>query len=157
MGSIWKTPRPFTVEDLNLRLRGNMGEALGMEFIEIGADYLKARMPIDHRTVQPLGILHGGASAAFAETIGSVAANLVIDRSQYYAVGQDIHTVHLRPATKEDGYVIGIARPVRIGRTSQVWQIWTYTPDDRLISTSLLTVAVRPNDTLVARKRTYEQ
>ncbi len=154
MGYIW-TIENFTVEDINKRLKGNMGEALGIEFMEIGSDYLKAKMPVDHRTVQPLGILHGGASAAFAETIGSIAANLAIDRTKYYGVGQQIHTVHLRPALKEDKFVIGICKPVRLGRTTHVWQIWIYTPDDRLISTSLLTVSIRSNDDLSSRKRTY--
>ena len=113
---------------------------LAIEIVEVGDDFLKARMPVDHRTVQPQGRLHGGASCALAETVGSVAANMVLDSNQFLAVGLEINANHIRPV--KGGYVYGTARPDSIGRTTQVWTIRITDDDDRLVCISRLTMAV---------------
>ena len=139
--AIWhhELPDPGSVIARN---EGTMIEHLGIEVVEIGEDWLKARMPVDHRTVQPQGRLHGGASCALAETVGSIAANLVIDSSEFLAVGLEINANHIRPV--KDGYVYGTARPDSIGRTTQVWTIRITDEDDRLVCISRLTMAVIP-------------
>ena len=119
---------------------GTMIEHLGIEVVDIGDDWLRARMPVDHRTVQPQGRLHGGASCVLAETVGSIAANLVIDSSQFLAVGLEINANHIRPV--KDGYVYGTATPDALGRTTQVWTIRITDEDDRLVCISRLTMAV---------------
>ncbi|HYG15235.1 MAG TPA: hotdog fold thioesterase [Bacteroidia bacterium] len=110
-----------TLESLNKLNKGTMGEHIGIEFIELTEEYLKARMPVDHRTWQPLKMLNGGASLALAETLGSTAANLTIDRKEYVALGLDINANHLKAATT--GYVYGTARPYHVGKSTQVWEI----------------------------------
>lgn len=130
----------MTLENLNAMRTGNMGEHLGIEFIEIGSDFLKARMPVDHRTKQPLGLLHGGASVVLAETLGSVAGNAVVDISKFYCVGLEINANHIKSATK--GYVIGKASPIHIGNKTQVWEIRITSESDALICISRLTLAV---------------
>ncbi|MCB1112374.1 MAG: PaaI family thioesterase [Chlamydiia bacterium] len=136
--SIWKTP--FTVEDLNRRNADTMVTHLGIEFIEIGEDYLSARMPVDHRTIQPMRIMHGGASAALAETIGSIAANYCVDLKTHFCVGLDINTSHLRMA--REGYVTGVARPIHLGGKTHVWEVRIYNDDEELVSQSRLTMIV---------------
>ncbi|MGZ3882059.1 MAG: hotdog fold thioesterase, partial [Flavisolibacter sp.] len=106
--AIWY--RQFSLEDLKGRGLGTMVEHLGITITEIGDDYLKGTMPVDHRTVQPMGILHGGASVALAETLGSLAANFVVDNQIKYCVGLDINANHIRAARK--GLVTGVARPL---------------------------------------------
>lgn len=113
---------------------------LGIEFIEVGNDYLKATMPVDERTKQPLGILHGGASVVLAETLGSTGATLCIDTEKQYCVGLDINANHLRSA--RSGTVTGVARPVHLGRRTQVWQIHIYNEQEKLVCLSRLTMAV---------------
>ena len=136
---IWK--QDFTIETLNQTGQQTMVEHLGIEFTEAGDDYLRARMPVDHRTVQPMRILHGGASAVLAETIGSVASVLCLDDlNKQSAVGVEINANHLRPATQ--GYVYGTVRPVRVGRTMHVWNIEIHDESERLICVSRLTMAV---------------
>lgn len=125
---------------LNDRCRNTMSEYIGIEFIEAGPDYLVARMPVDERTCQPLRMLNGGASCALAETVGSMAANLVIDRDKYVALGLDINANHLRPVSK--GYVYGTARPFHIGQKTQVWEIRIEDENKNLICISRLTMAV---------------
>ena len=117
-----------------------MGQHLGMEFTEVGEDFLKGRMPVDHRTRQPYGLLHGGASVALAETLGSVAAAFVVDRSQYNAVGLEINANHLRGV--REGFVTGIARPLHLGKTTHVWEIRIHDEKDKLVCVSRLTVAI---------------
>ena len=134
--SIWKTAA--TVAELNALLRNTLAERLGIEILEIGADFLKASMPVDHRTRQSRGLLNGGASAALAETIGGMAAQLCLARGQ--CVGLDINTNHLRGA--RDGFVFAVATPVHIGRSTQVWNIHTTDADGRAIAISRLTLAV---------------
>lgn len=121
MSMIWKT-RP-EIADLNAMGEHTLGETLGMRFVEVGDDYLVAEMPVDHRTVQPMRLLHGGASVALAETLGSVAGTLVLqDPEQFTVVGVDINATHLR-GVREGDTVRGTVRPIRIGRTVQTWQI----------------------------------
>lgn len=117
---------------------------LGIEFVECGDDWIKARMPVDHRTQQPFQRLHGGASVALAETIGSVAAGYCIDRSKFVGVGMEINANHIRPAYA--GWVYAIARPESIGRTTQVWSIRIEDEAGKLVCISRLTVAVIPID-----------
>lgn len=136
---IWK--QTFTLESLNTTGKQTMVEHLGIEFIEIGDDFLRARMPVDHRTVQPMRILHGGASVVLAETAGSLASVLCIDDLNLQtAVGVEINANHLRPAT--NGFVIGTVRPVRVGRSMHVWNIEIHDEQDRLICVSRLTMAI---------------
>jgi len=123
---------------------GSMPGHLGIEFVDCGDDWIQARMPVDHRTKQPFNRLHGGASVALAETIGSVAASYCIDRDKHVAVGMEINANHIRPAYQ--GYVTATARPESIGRTTQVWSIRITDEADRLVCISRLTVAVIPID-----------
>lgn len=120
-----------------------MGSHLGMEFTGIGDDFLEARMPVDHRTKQPMGLLHGGASAALAETLGSVASYLCIeDISKETAVGLNITADHLRPISK--GWVTGIARPIKLGRKIHLWSIEIKNEKDQLVCISKLSVMIIP-------------
>lgn len=119
-----------------------MVEYLGIEFTELGPDYLKARMPVNARTVQPLRMLNGGASLAMSECVGSMAANLVFDRSKYVALGLDLNGNHLRPVM-EGNWVTAIARPIHIGNSTQVWEIRIETEDGKLAHISRLTMAVK--------------
>ncbi len=132
--------KELTIEQLQPMGKGNIGEHLGMEFVEIGNDYIKAKMPVDHRTKQSFGLLHGGASVALAETLGSVGAALIVDTSKFYCVGMEINANHIRSV--KDGFVIGTAMPLHIGATSQVWEIKIQDELEKLICVSRLTVAV---------------
>jgi 1,4-dihydroxy-2-naphthoyl-CoA hydrolase len=118
----------------------NMAKHLGMEILALGDDFLRGRMPVDDRTRQPFGILHGGASVALAETLGSIAAGLVVDRARFTCVGQEINANHVRAVTS--GWVIGTARPIHLGRRSHVWEIRIVDEQDRLVCISRLTMAV---------------
>jgi len=136
---IWK--RPATLEGLNNMNEKTLGENLGIEFTEIGDDFLIAKMPVDDRTVQPYRILHGGASVALAETLGSVASTLAIaDLNKHMAVGVEINANHLRPGTSGFGY--GKVTPIRVGRQMQVWNIEIKDERDKLVCVSRLTCAV---------------
>lgn len=117
-----------------------MSEHLGIEFIEIGENYLIAKMPVDHRTKQPVGIMHGGASCVLAETVGSIAANYCVDLSKYYCVGLDINTNHIRSI--REGFVYATAKPYHIGRSTQVWAIEIVNEQQQLISVNRLTMTV---------------
>ena len=138
---IWFNKR-VTIEEILPLGKGTMGEYIGIEWVEIGADFLKAKMPVDHRTIQPYGLLHGGASVTLAETIGSVASALVVDRDQFYCVGLEINANHIRSARQ--GYVIGTANPLHLGKTTHVWEIKIKDEQDKLICVSRLTVAIIP-------------
>jgi 1,4-dihydroxy-2-naphthoyl-CoA hydrolase len=131
-----------SVAELNAIGAGSMSEALGMEFTEIGDDYLRARMPVDARTKQPFGLLHGGASVALAETLGSLAGNLCLDPERAVAVGLEINANHLKAVTR--GHVTGTARPIHIGRSTQIWEIRIEDDDGRLSCISRLTLAITP-------------
>lgn len=136
--TIWRV-RP-SIEALTTIHHQTMVEYLGIAFTGVGDDYLEARMPVDHRTVQPFRILHGGASAVLAETLGSCAAAYVINTDTHRCVGQSVEANHLRPATK--GHVTGRASPVHLGRTSHVWTIDLRDDDRRLTCYARLTVAI---------------
>jgi uncharacterized protein (TIGR00369 family) len=136
--SLWQTP--VSLEIIAQRNQDTMSTHLGIEFIEVGADYLKARMPVDQRTKQPLGIMHGGASCVLAETVGSVAANYSVDLNKEYCVGLDINTNHLRQA--RSGYVIATARPIHVGRKTHVWSIEIHNEQGELVSINRLTLMV---------------
>ncbi|OGT46654.1 MAG: esterase [Gammaproteobacteria bacterium RIFCSPHIGHO2_12_FULL_41_20] len=135
---IWKTD--VTLAKLTERGRNTIVEHLGIEFTELGDDYLQARMPVDQRTKQPLGIMHGGASCVLAETIGSMAANYCVNTEEHYCVGLDINTNHIRPARQ--GYVTGVAKPYHIGKSTQVWGIEIVDDAGKLVSITRLTMAV---------------
>jgi 1,4-dihydroxy-2-naphthoyl-CoA hydrolase len=113
---------------------------LGIEIVEAGDDYLKGRMPVDRRTRQPAGILHGGASVALAETLASWGAAFCVDRSRQSVVGMEINANHVRPVT--EGYVSGVARPAHLGRASQIWEVRITDDRDRLVCISRVTMAV---------------
>ncbi|HZP67023.1 MAG TPA: hotdog fold thioesterase [Rudaea sp.] len=138
--AIWK--QDTSLEAANALSRGTLGEALGIRFVEIGADYLRGTMPVDARTKQPFGLLHGGASVALAETLGSLAGNLCLDPAQELAVGLDINANHVRAVT--DGAVTGTARPLHLGRSTHVWEIRIEDERGRLVCVSRLTLAVVP-------------
>ncbi len=121
---------------------GTLGDTLGMRFVEIGDEYLVAEMPVDERTVQPFRLLHGGASVALAETLGSVAGFLSLDEPEtHIVVGVDINASHLR-SVREGGTVRGTVRPVRVGNTVQVWQIDITDEWDKLVCVSRITCQV---------------
>lgn len=136
---MWK--QPTDLAQLNALNANTLGETLGIEFTNIGDDFLVAKMPVDSRTVQPYRLLHGGASVALAETLGSVASTLCIeDLSKKMAVGVEINANHLRPATK--GFVFGKVTPLRVGRAVHVWNIEISDERGKLVCVSRLTVAV---------------
>ena len=136
--SIWK--ENILIEQINARNANTMVDHLGIEFIEIGDDFMIARMPVDRRTIQPIGIMHGGASAALAETVGSIAANYCVDLKTHYCVGLDINTSHIRMV--RNGYVTGVARPIHLGRSTHVWEVRSYNDEGKLVSQSRLTLSV---------------
>lgn len=129
-----------TCEFFNERGKNTLCDHLAIEFIEIGDDFLTAKMPVDDRTRQPLGILHGGASCVLAETVGSMAAQLCVNFDTHYCVGLDINTNHIRSI--KSGYVYGTARPYHLGRSTQVWSIEIVDDAQQLISVTRLTMAV---------------
>jgi 1,4-dihydroxy-2-naphthoyl-CoA hydrolase len=134
--------RNYSIEELNGRPKNHLGAFIGIEFTIIGEDFLEARMPVDERTHQPAGILHGGASVVLAETLGSVASNMVIDNSRFIAVGLEVNANHLRPVVS--GFVTGICKPLHIGAKTHVWEIKMMTDRGKLNCVSRLTVAVIP-------------
>lgn len=140
MKQLPKIDANIPLSTLNDRMKGTMAEHIGIEYIEIHPDYLKARMPVDKRTFQPLQMLNGGASLALSETLGSMAANLVLDRSKYVAFGMEINANHLKPA--RSGYVYGTTKPFHVGRTTQVWEIEIRDEEGDLVCVSRLTMAV---------------
>lgn len=135
--------KDIQVNDINQIGVNTIGEVLGIRFTEIGDDYIKATMPVDHRTKQPFGLLHGGASCVLAETLGSIAAYLVVDPTKFKCVGLDINANHVRSATC--GIVTGVTKPIHIGTTTQVWEIKITDERDKLICISRLTIAVIKN------------
>jgi 1,4-dihydroxy-2-naphthoyl-CoA hydrolase len=137
--SIWFDPS-ITVPQLQALVPGTMGGAIGLELTEIGENFLKARIPVDERTIQPYGLLHGGASAALAETLGSVGSAFVIDQTQYYCVGLEINANHIRGV--REGYVYGTATPLHLGKTTHVWDIRIVDEREKLVCVSRLTVAI---------------
>lgn len=147
--SIWF--KEYDVEFLSRMRAANMGAHLGLEIVEIGADYLKGRLPVDHRTTQPFGILHGGASCVLAESLGSVAAWMTIDPEHYRAVGLEINCNHIRAVTQ--GHVIGTCTPLHTGRRTQVWQIdMEEETTGKRTAMSRITIAIIEHGTLSTQK-----
>jgi 1,4-dihydroxy-2-naphthoyl-CoA hydrolase len=135
--SIWRSL--MTLEQLNSH-QGTLNSTLGIHFIEIGDDFVRATMPVDARTVQPYGLLHGGASVALAETLGSMGATMCVDVNEYQVVGQEINANHVRAARV--GLVTGTARPLHLGGRTHVWGIEIVNDAKKLVCVSRITVAV---------------
>ena len=136
--SIWQSLQ--TLEALNAANQSTMVQHLDIVFTEIGEDFIRATMPVDERTRQPYGLLHGGASVALAETLGSTGANMCVDRARFRCLGQEINANHMRAA--REGRVTGTARPLHIGMRSQVWSIDITNDAGELVCVSRLTMAV---------------
>jgi 1,4-dihydroxy-2-naphthoyl-CoA hydrolase len=136
--SIWRSLR--SIEELNANAHGTLTENLGILFTEIGDDFVRGTMPVDTRTVQPYGLLHGGASVALAETLGSTGAAMCVNASEYQVVGQEINANHVRAA--RSGLVTGTARPVHVGGRTQVWSIDIVNEAQKLVCISRITMAV---------------
>lgn len=153
MASIWH--KEYDLEFLQSMRAANMGQHIGLEITEIGDDYLQGCMPVDERTTQPFGILHGGASCVLSESLGSVAAWMTIDPDQYRAVGIEINANHIRAVT--EGWVIGRCTPLHTGRRTQVWQTdITEEATGKRVAISRLTVAIIDHGTLSAQKETVK-
>lgn len=130
----------FSPEQLNDRPKNHMGAFLDIKFTQVDEDALTATMPVDERTHQPAGILHGGASVVLAETLGSVASYMCIDPERYQAVGLEINANHLRPV--KSGLVTGICKPLHIGAKTHVWEIKIYNDKGKMNCVSRITVAI---------------
>ncbi len=135
--ALWK--KPISVEALTALGRNTADEHLGIEILEVGEDFIRARVPVDHRTRQPYGLIHGGVNVVLAESLGSLGANFACPPG-YHAVGLDINANHLRGVSA--GWVTGTARPVHIGRTTQVWQIDMQDEQGKPTCVSRITMAV---------------
>ncbi|WP_319805313.1 hotdog fold thioesterase [Hymenobacter latericus] len=130
-----------TLAELNAWCRNTMGETLGIELTAVGERMIEGRMPVDHRTHQPMGLLHGGASVALAETLGSIGAVLQVDRTRQACVGLEINANHLKGV--RSGYVVGRAEAIHVGRSTQVWEIKIrHEETDALVCISRITMAV---------------
>jgi len=132
--------KDFTIEDLNGRPKNHIGALLDIQFTEIGDNFITGTMPVDERTHQPAGILHGGASVVLAETLGSIASYMLIDPEKYVAVGLEVNANHLRPV--KSGLVKGVCTPIHIGAKTHIWDIKIYNDRGKLSCISRLTVAV---------------
>jgi 1,4-dihydroxy-2-naphthoyl-CoA hydrolase len=142
--SIW-FKKDINLEKLNQFSANTMNELLGIRITELGENYIKATMPVDRRTHQAYGILHGGASAALAETLGSIGSVIIVDPEQYICVGIEINANHIRSV--RDGFVTGTAVPLHLGASSHVWEIKIVDKNDKLICVSRLTVFVKRKKT----------
>jgi 1,4-dihydroxy-2-naphthoyl-CoA hydrolase len=136
--SIWF--KSFTLEEINQRGKNTLAEFLGIEFTSVDEDSLTATMPAEARTKQPMGIVHGGANVVLAETIASTGANLVVDIEKFYCVGLEINANHIRPV--RGGLITGIARPLHLGRTTQVWHIDLFNEVGKPTCVSRMTASV---------------
>jgi 1,4-dihydroxy-2-naphthoyl-CoA hydrolase len=145
---IWHN-KEVKIDDLRPLGQGTRGEYIGIEWLEIGDDFVKAKMPVDHRTQQPYGLLHGGASCVLSETVGSIASALVVDHAKFVCVGMEINANHVRSA--RDGYVTGTATALHLGSNTHVWDIKIHDEMQKLVCVSRLTVAIIP------RKESYRQ
>ncbi len=137
--SIWY--QHLLLPDLQKMGLGTMMENIGIRITEVGEDFLKGTMPVNHRTTQPMGILHGGASVALAETLGSIASYLTLDSKNYYSVGLDINANHIRQVGSGK-IVTGIAKPIHLGKSTQVWSIEIFNEEGKMVCISRLTMAV---------------
>ena len=136
--SIWRSPQ--TLDALNAASEKTLNRLLGIVFTEVGDDFIRGTMPVDERTWQPTGLLHGGASVVLAETLGSVGGNMCVDRSEHLCVGQEVNANHVRSA--RHGQVTGTARPVHLGGRTQVWTVDIVNDAQDLVCVSRLTLAV---------------
>jgi 1,4-dihydroxy-2-naphthoyl-CoA hydrolase len=132
--------KELSIEKLEPLGPNTMAAHIGIEWVEVGENFMKAKMPVDQRTNQPYGLLHGGASCVLAETLGSVASAMVIDHSKFYCVGLEINANHIRGV--REGYVTGVASPLHLGNTTHVWDIKIYDEKEKLVCVSRLTVAI---------------
>ena len=139
MSGIW-FKKDLSLADFKELGKQTIAELLDIRFTEVGPDFLKATMPVDHRTHQPNGLLHGGASCVLAETLGSIASAKVIDPEKFSCVGLEINANHLRSV--RSGLVTGIATPIHIGASTHVWDIKIFDEREKLICISRLTVAI---------------
>ena len=137
--AIWTNGQDLAAINLRDKDTTIMG-FLGIEFTELGEDYLKGTMPVDHRTRQPMGILHGGASVVLAETLGSTATGMCLDLSKDYCVGLDINANHIRAV--RSGVVTGVAKPIHMGRSTHVWEINIVDEQQRMVCVSRITMAI---------------
>jgi 1,4-dihydroxy-2-naphthoyl-CoA hydrolase len=133
-------PDDVQLEVLNQMSEGTLVSHLGIEFTAIGDDSIEATMPVDKRTIQPMGLLHGGASVALAETLGSIAASLTLDLTKQYPVGLEINTNHLK--SMRSGKVTGKASPIHIGKSTQVWGIEIRNDENKKVAISRITMAI---------------
>lgn len=138
MQSIWTTP--ISLKLLNEKSKGSLSDHLQIEYVDVGADFLTARMPILPFVMQPMGIMHGGASAALAETVASAAANFCVDQSQFVCVGLELNINHVRPM--KSGHIDAIATSLHLGKTTQIWDIKIYNEGKKLVSIARLTLVV---------------
>jgi 1,4-dihydroxy-2-naphthoyl-CoA hydrolase len=141
--------KELSIENMMPFSKDTMSEYIGIEWVEVGEDFIKAKMPVDHRTKQPYGLLHGGASCVLSETIGSIASAMVIDHSKFFCVGLEINANHVRSV--KAGYVTGMATPLHLGANTHVWDIKIYDELQKLVCVSRLTVAIIP------RKESFRQ
>ena len=137
---MWKNE--VTLSVINEMCKDTIHTTLGIEITEVGKDYLKGRMPVDSRTVQPMRILHGGANVVLAESLGSIASLLMINYEEETAVGLDVNANHIRSV--DSGYVYGVAKPINIGKKVHVWEIKITDQQDQLSCVSRLTVSILP-------------
>ncbi len=137
---IWfRRPTPAAIKARHV---GTLPGLMGMEFDEVGDDFIRGRIAVDERSIQPAGILHGGASVVLAETLGSTACAHTLDPATHYCVGLEINANHVRSAPKGSGWVSGVARPLHRGRSTQIWEIRITDQLDRLVCISRLTLAI---------------
>ncbi|OEK05065.1 hotdog fold thioesterase [Roseivirga misakiensis] len=129
-----------TLEMVNAMSKNTLVEHLGIEVTEIGKDFIEAKMPVDQRTHQPMGLLHGGASVVLAETLGSIAGTLTLNNAEQHCVGLEINANHIKSA--RNGFVLGRTTPVHIGKRTQIWEIKITNDADELVCISRLTLAV---------------
>ena len=132
--------KELSIEKLKPLGPNTMASHIGIEWVEVGENFMKAKMPVDQRTNQPYGLLHGGASCVLAETLGSVASAMVIDHSKFYCVGLEINANHVRGV--REGFVTGVASPLHLGSATHVWDIKIYDEKEKLVCVSRLTVAI---------------
>ena len=138
MKSIWF--KPVTLDEINHWAAHRLMTTLGIELVAIGDDHLHARMPVDERTIQPMGCLHGGATCVLAETVGSIAAHFCIDPQLKMCVGLEINVNHIK--SMQNGWVNAIARPLHLGKSTQIWDIQVQNEHQALVAVSRLTIAV---------------
>jgi 1,4-dihydroxy-2-naphthoyl-CoA hydrolase len=134
--------KELSIDEIKPIGKDTMAEYLGIEWIELGDNFLKAKMPVDNRTRQPYGLLHGGASCTLAETIGSIGSAMVVDHAKFACVGMEINANHIRSA--KEGYVTAKASPLHLGANTHVWDIRIFDEADNLVCISRLTVAIIP-------------